>query len=332
MLRKSIFLALVVALAVSSAAQAAILGTATLKGNPPGVAFTSPDQALAAPWQSYALDLASNAGELIGGIDVVISGQLHQRWTFDEDAGAFIATGNSANTTNGDSHLRAVTGAIFGAGPTEDNPGTGSPLANTATAQYGVGTSLSGAWGITAAASTASLAYIVIPANSIPTLNIAVKVADPGGNIIGDLNCSSFFGAACSTSTDTVPPVITPQVVNFDLDSSDPSLLTNLQLTGSDNVTPVNDLVWSALTYAGGPGKAFAGSGDATMNADGQFSWVPNGWKEGAHTFNATLADAAGNTVSSLALTVNLTVPEPGTMALFGLAIAGVVGFGRRRS
>ena len=35
---------------------------------------------------------------------------------------------------------------------------------------------------------------------------------------------------------------------------------------------------------------------------------------------------------AGLALTVNLTVPEPATLALFGMAIVGVVGFTRRRS
>ena len=79
----------------------------------------------------YTLGLQSTAGELIGAVDVSITGQLHQRWTFDEDSAAMFlpTTSNSGNITNGDSHLRAVTGAMFGAGPIEDNPGTGSPLA-----------------------------------------------------------------------------------------------------------------------------------------------------------------------------------------------------------
>jgi hypothetical protein len=126
--------------------------------------------------------------------------------------------------------------------------------------------------------------------------------------------------------------VLTPLVRNFEIDVTDPATLQNLQLTATDETTAVNDLVWSNLVYAGGPGKNFVGSADATMNADGQFSWNPNGWKEGAHTFNATVTDLATNATTGLALTVNLTVPEPGTLALFGLAFAGVVGFARRRS
>ncbi len=172
-----------------------VVGTATLLANPPSIAFASPDVALGSPWVSYALDLATTNGALIGGVDVTITGQLHQRWTFDEDSGTFLPTANSNDISTGDSHLRSVSGALFGAGPSENNSGADSPLSDTATFDYGVGTTLSGAWGIVSATSTATMAYIVTRSDSILNLDISVKVANPDGDIIGTLDESDFgFG------------------------------------------------------------------------------------------------------------------------------------------
>ena len=104
--------------------------------------------------------------------------------------------------------------------------------------------------------------------------------------------------------------------------------IMDLQLSASDDVTAPGNLVWSNLMYSG-PG---AGDGsNATLGADGKFSWDPTGYKQGAHLFNATVMDEAGNSVNGLALTVNFTVPEPATLSLFGLAAIGLVGFARRR-
>lgn len=128
------------------ASQGAVIGMTTLVKDPAGgVPFASPDAALGAPWVSYALALQSTAGELIGGVDVEITGQLHQRWNFDVDTETFAPTANSTNQSNGDSHLRAVTSALFGSGPSEDNSGAGSPLSDTANSDYGVGSYLRGA-------------------------------------------------------------------------------------------------------------------------------------------------------------------------------------------
>jgi hypothetical protein len=175
---------------LNGAGQAAVIGTATLKANPPAVGFAAPDAALGAPWVSYVLRLQSTAGELIGGIDVDIFGSLHQRWDYDSSEGPF-PTSSSLNQTNGDSHLMAQS---FGfGGPTEDNPGTGSPLPNTATAYYGVGSHIGGTWGISSPQTSANLAYIVVPSNQLHLLDIEVNVANANGSIIGRLTERDFF-------------------------------------------------------------------------------------------------------------------------------------------
>lgn len=196
----SIFLALVANLSAPAglvpSAFAAVIGSATLVRNPPTIPFSAPDAALGAPWVAYTLDLQATAGEIIAAVDVSITGPLHQRWVFNEDLEAYAPTAISANITSGDSHLRAPAGGLFAFGPSEDNSGTGSPLADTVTSHYGVGSFLRGAWGIPTATQSgnAALAYIVVPSNRIHELSIRVLAANPHGDIIADIgNGCTFF-------------------------------------------------------------------------------------------------------------------------------------------
>lgn len=180
---------------MNASSEAAVQGTITLMRDPTiGVPFTSPDAALPAPWVSYALGLRSTAGELLSAFDFTLSHpQLHQRWIGDGDGG-FTPTANETSLSNGDSHLRAGTGALFGSGPTEDNSGVGSPLADTGFGDYGLGTSMSGAWGIPIDSTTPMLAYIVIPAGTEHLLDIRAKAANRGGSgLLGDLTESDFL-------------------------------------------------------------------------------------------------------------------------------------------
>jgi hypothetical protein len=173
-------------------ASAAIIGSVTsIKDPANGLPFGPPsaDGALGSEWVSYKLAIQATAGELIQAVQVSITGQLHQKWMDLAAGGAYLPSGNSSNMTGADSHLLAP-GGLFGSGPSEDNPGTGSPLsaANDASTKWGVGTFLKGAWSVPGSAvSSLDLGYLVLPRGN-PNFAIDVKVADPNANTIVTLH------------------------------------------------------------------------------------------------------------------------------------------------
>lgn len=312
--------AALVAVMLAATAQAAIIGTATLQRQPPGNPFASPDAALGAPWVGYSLGLQSD-GEIIAAVDVTINGQLHQRWTPGEDENGDpvdLPTANSANQTNGDSHLRAVTGALFGAGPFEDNSKVGSPLANTPTAVYGIGTTLSGAWGIPLASqgTTANLAYIVIPENSKPSIDIRVKVAGQDGGILADLPASAFPGFGQPTNA---TPIVGDKMVDWF--SQNPPAANSDSLSLTDDGPPG---VWSIDSFVSPNGNA-----PSIDPNTGVFTWIGNGSPEGVYP--AVLKYTDGGGLSDVGtLTIKWHIPEPSTLALFGLALVGFAGCRRK--
>jgi len=205
---KLALLALVASLFGGSMSQAALIPTATLVKDPnAGVNFSAPDAALPSPWVSWKLSIVATAGEIVQAAQVNMTGVFHQRWT-DADADEVPEpTPNSAaasGLTNGDTHLLAPTGSLFGSGPAEDNTMAGSPLASTPTAFYGTGTFLQGAWSVLVPSSTTNLAYIVIKRGSVPNMNIDVRVANPTGQIIGTFTTSDFIGQIPEPTTVTL--------------------------------------------------------------------------------------------------------------------------------
>jgi hypothetical protein len=315
----------------SFVANAAIIGTATLIKEPAAAPFGAPDAALGSPWVSYRLSLQGTEGEIIQAVEATISGQLHQRWDdidFDDDP-TNNPTGNSANQTSGDSHLLAPAGSLFGSGPTETNPGTGSPLSagNTTSRMYGVGNMLQGAWSLVAPniLSTANVAYIVVPKGSEPSLQIGVKVASPTGAIIGNLDVEDFFG----------PAGIAPLVADLpQFNTTALGEVVNLQpIDTAPGTAPVGWTI-GAPTYVPDFGAlpGAPGLGTATYGIDpntGAFTFNTNGATRGVYTFAGT----ASNTIGSdpFSITVGVTqVPEPATFALVGLALVGFAGFRRK--
>ena len=117
------------------------------------------------------LSIESIDGSKIAAVDVSLSGQFHQRWSLSEDTGAFEPTPAGYGAVNGDSHLMPGNSALLAVAPYEDNNiyndnPLAAPLSDTATSDYGVGSTLSGVWGVLGAEQAASLdlAQIVIRA------------------------------------------------------------------------------------------------------------------------------------------------------------------------
>lgn len=194
-LRNLLAVALVAVISWSNSANAAIIPQFTLIKDPSnGIPFSAPDATLPSPWVSYRLSVTATAGEQMQAFQVDIRGQLHQRWTDADGDQVFEPTASStaaSGLTNGDSHLLGRFDLFFG-GPSEDNPGTGSPLASTATALYGVGTYLNGAFSLTTPATTANLAYLVLAKNTTTQISARILVANSQGDIISDINFPNF--------------------------------------------------------------------------------------------------------------------------------------------
>ena len=294
-----------------------------------GAPFSSPDAALGSPWVSYRLSLTATGTDTIQAVDATITGPLHQRWTSSNSDGVYdTATGNSTNTTNGDSHFMATASMLFASGPTEDNPFTGSPLSpsNTADTGYGVGTSMSAVFGPPGAAVTSlNLAYIVIPKGSESSLTYHVNVLNPNGDIIATLDNSPF----------PLPP-LPPVVTNLLLDRRFFCLNCTVsgQVTATNNPTSwapaLNSLVLQSYTpnygASGGLGPIAATSWDPATQ---QFSWNTTGAKGGDYVWGVSATNAGGT--GNGTITVHIFTPEPSSLLLAALAVLGVIGFARFR-
>lgn len=173
MKKKWLLASAVAAAGMTSAANAAIVLTAT-------PAAVNPPQSNSGTMTGYTgliLKLVSDNGKAITGVDFFnsgggIFGPLQQRWTFNIDTETFDPTpnnpANGANATtaaNLDSHiLFPDTDRQGGNAPTENNNVGPGFAPDTATADYGTGSFLKVAGGITGASSstTLNLAYVII--------------------------------------------------------------------------------------------------------------------------------------------------------------------------
>jgi hypothetical protein len=349
MLQK-VFASLAIVCVLASAASAAITTTATLSRNPtadPAVNFATDTGLNSAPnngWVSYILSVTTDTG-VITGIDATITGNILQRWNITEgDEGPVITpTPNITGTTNGDSHLLASANALVGVAFAENNNinnGVQAFPADTDTRDYGVGSSLLGAWGIPAAEQVASMnfAYLVVPksawaAGKITGLDLAVQIGLPGGGV-ETLTEDSFNFANPGGG----PPVgVLPTVA--DLLHSTTTLGEVVNLTPTDTAPGTPPVTFSALsgpTYTpgfGAPNNA-PGLGTATFSwnpATQAFQFNTLGATRGTYVWTGTASNTAGS--DPFSLTVNVTqVPEPATFAMVGLALVGFVGVARRRS
>lgn len=142
--------------------------------------FGAPDAALTG-FTAYQVDAATNDAALISAVDLSFAGQMHQRWSDTNFDGTPDPTPQGpASNGRGDSHMTPIAGALIGSAPTENNNIFPSPLADTATFDYGIGNSLTGAWGIPGPSQTAnaSLGYVVIPDGLAVTLTWAIATSN----------------------------------------------------------------------------------------------------------------------------------------------------------
>ena len=323
MLRKLALLSLIAALVAlpASGALAAVMAVATEIANPPTTPFANPDAGLGAPWRSFQLSLVATEGELVGAVDVTIDGPLHQRWGPDSDfngEGDPTPNGPPGGAANmrGDSHLTAPAGSPFGLGPSETNSKSGSPLTSTpATQEYGLG-GLRGAWAILAPAATTNLAYIVVPGDMMPEIDITVLSANPTGDPFPMFDEVAFgFGDGGGG--------VAPVAVDASLGERIRGAIISHMFTTSAGDDPIT---WSDLQVSG-PG---APANAPTLTADGSFSWNSHNSPFGSYTFSATATNTTGSDTGML--TVDIVIPEPATLTLVGLAMVGFVGLMRRRS
>jgi hypothetical protein len=324
---------------LGSSSFAEISGIATPSRNPtgnPAAPFALDTDLNAAPndgWVSFVLSLTSNVSEhVMTGIEARIAGNLLQRW---EISGDVTPTPNSLDITSGDSHLMAPANALVGVAFTENNNfnnGVEAIPADSATRDYGVGSSLFGSWGIPHAQQSAlvNFAYIVVPKGAVANgkvagLDLSVLTSTPGGQAQRFTEEDFYF----SLSPENDAPVITPLVQDSRYSSS-------TRLSALDAETPRGELVWSHLTAdPANPGKlpGVPNSPEPTLTDHGSFYWNHRGWRAGTHRFIATVTDGGNPALSTtdLALSV-IVVPEPATLAMSGLALVGCVIAARCRS
>jgi hypothetical protein len=324
-------------MACTTIAPAAIFATATLIKDPSaGVPFGAPDAALGSPWASYRISLQATGGSLIQAADVQIAAPLHQRWTSSNFDGVYdTPTGNSTNVTNGDSHLSATAGALFGAPPTEDNPFVGSPLSatNNDSTGYGVGTHLTGAFAPPGPALTSmNLAYIVIPKGA--AMDISIRVADPAGAILGtftcaDLGCGGNVLGVAGNSLGIARGDMTPSL----LDSTDfGSALRGSMQQRTFTVTNGSGALASLGTPTLSGPYTIVGSFPHVIPAGGSVSFTVDMNTSAFGSFSGSISIPTSDSLNDYKFSLaGKVVPEPGSIMLALLAAIGLVGFTRRK-
>lgn len=157
--------------------------------------FGAPDTSLEG-FSSFAVTVSSTAGENITAIDASFTGPLHQRWAdinFDGTSDQ-SPQGPLANNNRADSSLTPIAGAVIASAPTEDNNIGPSPLPDSFQPfvggfDYGIGSSLSGAWGIDGRVQgeSADVAYLVIPNGQSVRYSILVATSDGRVDLTGTI-------------------------------------------------------------------------------------------------------------------------------------------------
>jgi hypothetical protein len=93
-----------------------------------------------------------------------------------------------------------------------------------------------------------------------------------------------------------------------------------------DSVHPKDSALWSDLILTGDAGQSVAIA--ASLSTSGLFEWDTTGSPVGNYTALATVTSRGGSDLAMLS--INVAVPEPASMLLFGLALASMAWLRRR--
>lgn len=315
--KRWLVVALLCSLSFLPAASAGLLPDVTAVAPP----FGFPETALVGH-TGYQLSIETDDGALITAVDITLTAStpiFHQRWIdVDFDGFSDPSPNGLAYDGRGDSHLTMISGGLVGRALTENKitavgglPDTFVPFVGGY--DYGYGDLLSGAWGVPAAlqSTSADLAYLVIPDGTESNLDFQITAATTTG----------IFTITLPYSV-PLELLLEAEDASYDLRHGEPLDFTH-QFTATGGWEP---FMWNDLTLVNSPGPGNA----ASIDSSGLFSWDRRGAAAGEWVWTAQVTDQ-GFDSSTAWLHITVSVPEPGSAVLAGLAALGLVGLLRRR-